>query len=202
MAWQVLNSFLGQALVGLDDGRQRLCVVTNVTDVSSSVEPSTPPIEVIDFPFIGLAGQQLQEAIASRKRLTDEGFIMLDDQTQDDGCSCRLVSCKQAYFFSVRSDFQGAQQSLDAILAESTNMQRLRNEAAMCGGILRNDRLPTRHVATKYSTVTFLNKPTTQKTWETCCKPCCGLQNTPVIPVFCIEELPLKVCSTTLNAQH
>lgn len=173
-------------------------MITSVIEASSTLEPSTPPIEVIDFPFVGLAIWQLAKAIESQKRLANEVFVMLDRQTQDDSFSCRLVSRRQAHLFSVRSDFRGAQRCLDAILAESTNMQRLRNEAAMCGGILRDDRVPTTHVANKQSTDSFLNKPMTEKTWETCCKPCGGAQTHAIIPVFCIAELPIKVCQITL----
>ena len=200
--FQVLNSFLEQALAGVDDSHRRLCVVTNVTDASFRAELSKPPVEVIESPFIGFAERQLREAILSQKGLTDAAFIMLDEQTRKDSCTCRLVSRKQAHFFSVRSDFRGAQRSLDAVLDESTNIQRLRNEAAMSGGVLRNDRARITHVANGQNAVSFLNKPTTSKTWETCCKPGCGHQNKALIPVFCTAELPLKVSSTTPNPRH
>ena len=41
--------------------------------------------------------------------------------------------------------------------------------------------------------VSLLNKLTTIKTWETCCKPIFGRQLHSLIPVFCIAELPLKI---------
>lgn len=202
MATQVLNSFLAGARSGVEDGHNRISVVANIPEASSIPEVSTPPVEVTEFPFVGFGEWRLREAITSQKGLTDEAFIILDEQTLDDGRTCRLVSRKQAHYFSVRSDFRGAQRSLDAILNESTNMQRLRNEAAMSGGILRSDRLPTMHMADTQTAVTFLNRPTTEKTWETCCKPRCGHQTNPLIPVFCTAELPLKVYLTTLVLQH
>ena len=74
IARQLLNSFLEQALTGIDKGCQRLCVITNVIEASSTLEPLTPPIEVIDFPFVGLAIWQLARAIESQKKLTNEVF--------------------------------------------------------------------------------------------------------------------------------
>jgi len=180
----------------------RISVVANIPEASSIPEVSTPPVEVAEFPFVGFAERQLREAITSQKGLTDEVFIILDEQTHDDGCTCRLVSRKQAHYFSVRSDFKGAQRSLDAILNESTNMQRLRNEAAMSGGILRSDRVPTMHMADMLTAVAFLNRPTTEKTWEACCKSRCGFQDNALIPVFCTTELPLQVYLTILVSQH
>ena len=189
----MLNSFLQQAVVGVDGARQRLCVVNHLVDDSFTPQPSTTPVEIIDFPFIGYAERQLREVISPQTRLTDAAFVILDAQTRKDGCTCRLVSRKEAHFFSVRSEFRGAQRSLDAILYNSTNIQRLCNEAAACGGVLRDDRIQSNHVANSQIVVSFLNKPTTTKTWETCCKPSFGHQLHALIPAFCIAELPLKV---------
>jgi hypothetical protein len=190
----VLSSFLEEAWAGVKDGHQRLFIVTT-KDADSSFEPSRPSMKVFDSPFLGFAEHQLRDVIASHKKLTDEVFVMLDEQTRKDGSSCRLVSRKQAHYFAVRSDFRGAQRRLDAILNESSNIQRLRNEAAMAGGILRDSdsAQQIKHMSDDRAIPHFLNKPATDKTWETCCKPVCGNQQDPIIPVFCTAELPLKV---------
>ena len=78
------------------------------------------------------------EAISSQSRCTDEVLILLDTETLKIGLTCRLVSRKLAQYFSVRSDFLSAQVALDAVLNGASNMQRLRNEAAMVGGVLRD----------------------------------------------------------------
>lgn len=193
MALQVVNSFLQQASAEVDEALRRLCIVNHVIDDSSAPLPSTPPIEITSFPFIGYAEHKLREALHSQPRLTDAAFLVLDEQTRKDSCTCRLVSRTEAHFFSVRSDFRGAQGSLDEILYGSTNIQRLRNEAAACGGALRYDRISTTHVTNRHNVVSILNKPTTIKTWETCCKPYSGHQTHALLPVFCTAEIPLKV---------
>ena len=190
---QVLNDFLQQAYIGVDETHHRLCVVNHFIDSSSVFQPSTAPIEVLSFPFVDYTDRQLGQIANSEKRLTDAAFVILDDQTRKDGCTCRLVGRKEVNFFCVRSEFKGAQRSLDSLLYGSTNIQRLRNEAAMSGGYLKHDRNPSTHVANTQKVVSLLNRPATTKTWETCCKPSCGLQNFLVIPVFCIAELPLHV---------
>ena len=198
----MLNLFLIEALSVVEKGRNKICVVSDIPEAFSTPKVSTPPVEITKFPFVGYAEWQLHEIIASQKGFTDEAFIILDEQTLHDGHTCRLTHRKQARYFSVRSDFRGAQRRLDAILNESTNMQRLRNEAAMNGGVLGNDQAPTKHMAEMQTAVSLLNKPTTEKTWETCCKPHCGFQNYALIPVFCTTELPLKVSLATLVPLH
>ena len=76
--------------------------------------------------------------MSSQSRFTDEVLILLDTETSRIGLTCRLVSRKLSQYFSVRSDFLSAQVALDAVLNGTTNMQRLRNEAAMTGGVLRD----------------------------------------------------------------
>ena len=76
--------------------------------------------------------------MSSQSRFTDEVLILLDTETSRIGLTCRLVSRKIAQYFSVRSDFLSAQVALDAVINRATNMQRLRNEAAMAGGVLRD----------------------------------------------------------------
>lgn len=78
------------------------------------------------------------EAMSSQSRFTDEILILLDTETSRIGLTCRLVSRKLAQYFSVRSDFLSAQVALDAVLNGATNMQSLRNEAAMASGVLRD----------------------------------------------------------------
>ena len=184
---QVLNSFLEQATAGFGDGQQRLCVVTNANGVSFSSEPSMPPIETTVFPFIGFTEWQLIEAIDSQSKLRD-AFVMLDEQTRNDGRTCRLVTHEQAHVFTVRSEFRDAQRSAVAILNESTNIQRLRNEAAMCGGSLKSDRALITHTMNQKISISFFNNSTTR---EPCCKPA---QHHTMIPVFCTSDLPIEVC--------
>ena len=157
-----------------------------------------PPCKTYN-PFGDCAEWHLRDAIGPRKRLLNTAFIILDEQTGEDKWTCQLVSRKEAHYFSVRSDFWAAQRCVDAIVNESTNIQRLRNEAAMCGGILQNDRVPTVHVMNRPSDVSFFNKPITCKTWNTCCGAGSGWQDKIILPVFVISELPLKVCANFLG---
>ena len=198
----MLNLFLVEALSVVQKGQNKITIVSDTPEGFSTPKVSTPPVEITKFPFTGYVEWQLRETIASQKGFTDEAFIMLDEQTLHDGHTCRLVHRKQARYFCVRSDFRGAQRCLDAILNESTNMQRLRNEAAANGGILGSDQAPTKHMAEMRSAVSFLNKPATEKTWETCCKPVRGNQRDARIPVFCTTELPLKVSLATPIPLH
>jgi hypothetical protein len=95
----------------------------------------------------------------------------------------------------VRSDFSSAQVALEAILNGASNIQRLRNEAAMAGGVLRD--YPTSRGTIKHGQVEdmvrFKNKAPSDLTWERCCKPKCGHQDTITIPVFCTADMPLEV---------
>lgn len=76
--------------------------------------------------------------MSSQSRCIDEVLILLDTETSKIGLTCRLVSRKLAQYSSVRSDFLSAQVALDAVLNGASNMQHLRNEAAMAGGVLRD----------------------------------------------------------------
>ena len=134
------------------------------------------------------------KAISSHKIVTDEVFVILDSETTKNGTTCGLASRYQAHFFYVRSDFASAQVALDALLDGSSNIQRLRNEAVIAGGPLRN------YLAAKASEkshndemIYFKNKPQNGLTWGKCCRRRNGDQSPVCIPVFCSAELPLEV---------
>lgn len=93
----------------------------------------------------------------------------------------------------MRSSFASAQVALDALLDGATSIKRLQNEAAIAGGALQGDLAPGNDQKGDEKAVEFENRPQTDKTWETCCKPRCGDQNPVCIPVFMTAELSPEV---------
>ena len=193
----MLERFFHEAYSDVKEGHRRLFLVTSKS-LPSKLQPSTSSVEAFDSPFLGeMADRQYIEIISSHKQFTGRVFVVLDDSTLKSSPTCRLVDYEDAY--AVRSDFHSVQAALNAILDGSTNMQRLRNEAAMSGGhVLRkysaNSATPVQHDG---NFLKFENRPPNPPSWEKCCKKRVGAQSPICIPVFCTIEVPLEVILTT-----
>ena len=185
-----MNKFLEQAYVKLEENSRRLLLITN-KPLNPNLRPTKSPLEESfrsSFLEISIPRARI-DPFSYDDQLEGNACVILDDDTAKDGLSCQIIAKNRGvgYRYDVRSDFFSAQVALEAILEGSTNVQRLRNKAAMTGGILRNfNRDNTAFV--NVDAVAFRNRPETAPHWTKCLRrqPMC-------IPVFCTAEIPLEV---------
>ena len=194
---QTINKFFEEAYANLEGRPRKLHLVTEKQSVTE-IHPTVGPVDELSrSQFLGLSGPRAWLDPASyHEELDRRARVFLDADSAEDKITCQLILTDEVIGprSNVRSDFYSAQIALEAILDGSTNVQRLRNKAAVCGGVLQNYTLEDSTLPQdQISIVKFQNRPPTSISWEQCCQSKMGTQDPMCVPVFCTSDIPLEV---------